>query len=670
MNSETFVKARATGTGQVQEMATFGVLALLLSLISLALVLGHRKQLKSAIPAALTLISALASTVLLILSWGHDLGWQSQTPFWLGIFPLTFKIDSLSRLYLTLLSVIVCAVSIFSPGYLSHIAAKIHAGQYWACFLVFIASMYAVIASADAITFLVAWELMSLASIALVATDHSHQSVQKSAFIYLGATRVSSALLAGGFLWMHAISRSWSFHDWTFNDPVTYLPALLILIGLCIKAGIWPFHIWLPYAHPAAPATVSAIMSGFMIKVAVYALIRILVFGALNSTLIIALAFTLAVVSTFWGVLFALVQNDLKKLLAYSSIENVGLIVMAIALSLYARQASLATIADLAIIAAIFHSWNHGLFKCLLFLSVGAVDSQAHTRDLRHLGGLAKRMPWTMAFFFAGSFAICSIPPLNGFSSKFLIYESLFKNVLQCPTFIEKGLSLAVICLLSAVGALAIAVFVKAMGVGFLGVARSKAVHHAEEAGWGMLLAQACLVILCVVSGVNADAASRLIADSLTSAGLKVDYTISSVLPTGTTAVLLAALSALTYLLFLKASKVTNYRTWDCGFGTLSPKTQVSADSFAQPLARIFRPFLRYENSARFEGQDRRHFPEVVTVQTQIVSILENRVYLPGLALIGGLARLLARLQAGSIHLYLLYVCATLCLLLFLGMAQ
>lgn len=653
---------------QIQDMATFEMLAVLLGFLSLALFFGHRKHLKPAIPAALTFLASLAAMAWLILTWGHNFHWQTQAPFLLGVFPLTFEVDGLTRLFLLLLSTLTCAVSVFSPSYISHIAAKTHAGQYWICFWLFIVSMYAVVSSADAITFLVAWELMSLASIALVATDHSHQSVQKSAFIYLGATRVASAFLAGGFLWMHSITGSWTFHDWTFCIESTYIPAFLILIGFCIKSGIWPFHIWLPYAHPSAPASVSAIMSGFMIKVSVYALIRILVFGALNSLWIIAIAFALSVISTFWGVLFALVQNDLKKLLAYSSIENIGLVVMAIALSLYARAHSLPTIADLAIIAAVFHSWNHGLLKCLLFLSAGAVDAQAHTRDLRSLGGLAKRMPWTMAFFFTGSFAICSIPPLNGFSSKWLLYESFFQNILLSPTAIEKGLSLAVICLLSAVGALAIAVFVKAMGVGFLGVARSKSAQRAQEAGVGILVAQAALVILCVASGANSEFVCRLIAQSLTSSGLKVSYTISNGLPTGTVAILLSMLAASIYMIFLKTSKVTKYRTWDCGFGSLTEKTQVSADSFAQPLARIFRPFLRYQNSAKFEGADRRHFPEEVTVETQIISILENRVYLPALALFGGLAKLLSRLQAGSIHLYLLYVCATLCLLLILGM--
>lgn len=587
----------------------------------------------------------------------------------LGVFPLTFKIDGLARLYLLLLSTIVFAVGAFSPGYLRQLQNKMHVGQYWTCFLLFVLSMFAGVSSADAITFLVAWEMMSLASVALVASEHSHHGVQKSAFIYLGATRIASALLCGGFLWMHAICHSWSFASWTFTDAATYIPALLILLGLLIKAGVWPFHIWSPYAYSVAPATVSAIMSGFMSKVAVYLLIRLLVFGGLNSFWLIALAFVLAAVSTFWGVLFALVQNDLKKLLAYSSIENVGIIVMAIALSLFARNTRLPAIADLAIVAAIFHSWNHGLFKSLLFLCVGAIEAQAHTRDLRNLGGLAKHMPWTASFFFVGSFAICSMPPLNGFASKWMLYQGLFQTVIECPSVIEKGVSLAAICLLSAIGALAIAVFVKAMGVTFLGMARSNVADHAKEADFGMLFAQTILVLLCVALGANAQTVGELIAASITSSHLKVNYALSNTLPTGMVALLLVGLSAFIYLFYLKTSKVKIYKTWDCGFGTVSAKAQVTSDSFAQPMARIFRPFLRYQNISKIEGQDRRHFPEEVTVETQMISILEQRVYLPSLAVVGFLAKLLARLQAGSIHLYLLYVCATLVLLLVLGMA-
>ncbi|MCC7526942.1 MAG: hypothetical protein IT342_00385 [Candidatus Melainabacteria bacterium] len=581
---------------------------------------------------------------------------------------MTFRLDGLSRLFSALLSLILFSTGLFSPGYLNHLKGKISFGQYWVSFFLFALSMYGVVLSADAITFIVMWEIMSLSSAALVASDHSHHLVQKSALIYLGATRIASGLLCGGFLWMHSLCGSWTFSDWNFASAQAIFPALLIILGFCIKAGVWPFHIWLPYAHPAAPATVSAIMSGFMIKVPIYGLVRILVQGGLSAPEIVNLAFILGSVSAFWGVLFALVQNDLKRLLAYSSIENIGLILLALAIALKARAANLPVVADIAMTAALFHCLNHGLVKSLLFFSAGAVDCQAHTRDLHKLGGLARRMPWTMASFFIGSFSICSIPPLNGFASKWLIYQSLFQSTMLFGSYIEKGIALATICLLSAVGALAIATFVKVMGVGFLGMSRSHAAEHAQEASTGIKISQGFLVVLCAGLGVFASHAVKFISQlSLMSPDSVAPATVEFPLPMPVLALMLFSTCLVIYLVFLQSSKVRIFKTWDCGFGALSTKTQASSESFAQPLARIFRPFLRYETNSTIKGRDRRHFPEEITVEVKIVSILESRIYLPVLAVISLIAKGLAKLQAGSIHLYLLYVCSTLVILLLLG---
>lgn len=616
------------------------------------------------------LLSVIAAGAMagLAVTWNQQFAWEAPAPFLLGVFPLSFRLDGLSRLFLMLLSVILFCTGLFSPGYLSHLRKRISGGQYWLSFLLFSLSMFGVVLSADAVTFIVMWEVMSLSSVALVAAEHTHHLVQKSALIYLGATRIASGLLCGGFLWMHSLSGSWSFADWNFASPEAIFPALLILLGFCIKAGVWPFHIWLPYAHPSAPATVSALMSGFMIKIPIYGLIRILVQGGLCAPEITNFAFVLAAISAFWGVLFALVQNDLKRLLAYSSIENIGLILLALAISLKAKASNLPVVADIAMTAALFHCFNHGLVKSLLFLSAGAVDSQAHTRDLHKLGGLAKKMPWTMACFFLGSFSICSIPPLNGFASKWLIYQSLFESTLLYSSYFEKGIALASICLLSAVGALAIATFVKAMGIGFLGLSRSHSAEHAQEATVGMRAAQGLLVVLSVGLGVFASSALKVISQlAVMSPDLTSRAVVEFPLPIPMLTGLLITTCLAVYVIFLQSSRVKIFKTWDCGFGPLSAKTQASSDSFAQPLARIFRPFLRYETNSTIKGRDRRHFPEEIAVEVKIVSILEQRIYLPSLAVISYLAKGMARLQAGSIHLYLLYVCSTLVILLLLG---
>lgn len=655
--------------------SVIAVLAISITPCVLAFNLGHRQQVSHKLFSALTgTIAIIALSVLVYLR--HIEGsFQSAPPILLGVYPLSFRADGLSCLFLGLLSVLLLTVSLFSPGYLKHFQDRIHNGQYWATFLLFILSMFGVVLSADAITFLVLWEVMSLSSAGLVASDHSHHKVQKSTLIYLGATRIATALLSIGFLSMHSISGSWQFADWSFSQPSTYLPALLLLLAFCIKAGIWPFHIWLPYAHPAAPATVSALMSGFMIKIAMYCIIRILVCGGLNSVELANLALFLGSISAFWGVLFALVQNDLKRLLAYSSIENSGLILISIALCLKTRGAGLLSIAELSLLAAIFHCLNHGLFKSLLFLSAGSVDAQAHSRDLRKLGGLARLTPWTATCFILGSFAICSLPPLNGFASKWLLYQAVFKTACQTGLYLERGISLAILVLLSIVGGLAIATFAKASGVAFLGIPRSKPTANAKEASPGMLTAQGILASLSIAFGAFAPQVLALIAKYVANTpGIPVSqsYSLSLAratfpLPLGIVTLSLGVTSAVIYLLFMKPSAVRKYNTWDCGFGPLSARSQVTSDSFAQPVARIFRPILRYQTEVTISGQDRRHFPQRIKVDTKMVSLLETRLYLPVLALIGSSSRYLARLQAGSIHLYLLYLCATLVILLLVG---
>lgn len=539
--------------------------------------------------------------------------------------------------------------------------------------------MGAVLISADAITFLVFWELMSLSSAALVATENKQKKVQEAALIYLGATRIATAFLATGFLVMHSIFQSWTFSSWKFEESNAIVPALFIIIGFAIKAGVWPFHLWLPYAHPAAPAPVSALMSGVMVKIALYGIVRVLVYGELNSPVLMLLLFVIGLVSAFWGILFALVQHDLKRLLAYCTVENVGLVVVAIALALYGKIANMPDIYMLGLIAAIFHCLNHGLYKSLLFLGAGAVDVQARTRDLWRLGGLASSMPWTTTLFLIGSIAICCLPPTNGFASKWLIYQGLLNAAWESTSMLERSFAIAAICGLSIVGGLGIACFTKAVGIGFLAESRSVSASTAREASFGMVAAQLILVLCCVALGFNVTAVisssynlcfPNLIA-SVNSSQIPGQLQLSAlpVFPISQPAIAIAlgSLILIIHLIFLNRSNVRKYITWECGFGELSARTQATSDSFVQPIAMIFSPILRYTIGASITGKDRRHFPEQITVEPHMASILETRIYRPLLAMVAFLAKNIAKLQAGSIHLYLLYVCITLVVLLLTG---
>lgn len=601
-----------------------------------------------------------------LVTWGTVLVYETAQPFLFGVFSFHFRCDDLARLFLLLFSTITIAIAIFGPDYLEQ--SDIHTGQYWVSFVLLAVSLLLVCVSADAICFIVFWEMMALSSAALVASDHLRKKARKAVLIYLGSTRIASAFLCAGFLWMHTLTKSWNFSDWDFSQPLTYWPAFLILVGLCIKAGIWPFHLWLPYAYAAAPCTAAALMSGFMSKVAMLAIVRIFVLGHLSSPYVIWTIFVLGSITAFWGVLFALVQNNFKRLIAYSSIENMGLILMCLALSMGANSNNQMFIAHIALVAAIVHCLNHGLFKSLLFLSAGAIERSAGSLDLEHLGGLAKRMPMTWICSLVACLAACALPPLNGFPGKWLLYQALFQDLFVKNTMAEKAVSLIVICLLSVVGTIILSAFVKALAVAFLGNARSTTAGTASECTTAMSIAQFFLASACILSGLFANSIVSGVSSALASSGMPT-VLVDLRLPVSSFVTALIATCLVIYCLFLRPAKTRKYITWDCGYGSLNAKAQVTADSFAQPSARIFRPLLRYHNISKIDGADRRHFPERIHVETRVISILETKVYAPLLTVISMSSKTIARLQAGSIHIYLLYVCSTLIVLLILGVA-
>src|SRR5438128_2471568 len=403
---------------------------------------------------------------------GGDAVLRLPLPWYLGAAGFELVADPLSRWFLAIIGLVGSAAALFSPGYLHHLRHRVALGSVWAALALLMASMSVVVLAANALVFLVAWELMAVSSFALVAADHEQHSVRHAALIYLGATRVGTAFLMAGFLWVHQLTGSWDFAHWAMAGPTALGPGLLIFIGLAAKAGCWPFHLWLPIAHPAAPAPVSAIMSGVMIKTAIYAMVRLLVLGHLSPPALGPILLSLGAISAFWGVLFALLQHDLKRLLAYHSVENIGIIVMGLGISIMGRHLRLPLLSQIGLAAALFHTLNHALFKSLLFLGAGSVDAQAHTRDVERLGGLIHRMPWTGASFIVGSAAICALPPLNGFASEWLLYQGFVRMAGGGPSPGTRLVGLLLVGWLALVGALALACFVKAVGIVFLGLPR------------------------------------------------------------------------------------------------------------------------------------------------------------------------------------------------------
>ncbi|HEY3327596.1 MAG TPA: proton-conducting transporter membrane subunit [Novimethylophilus sp.] len=621
-------------------------------------------------------LTALGSLFLLITATvGGNGDCTIPLPYYLGNAPLTFVFDPLSRWFLAIIAIIGCTTAFFAPGYLEHLRQRVALGFVWAGIALLFISMVGVVLAGNAIAFLVAWELMALSSFALVASDHTQQTVRRAALIYLGATRIGTAFLMAGFLWAHQLTGSWTFADWGLSGAVALGPALLILVGLATKAGSWPFHLWLPIAHPAAPAPVSAIMSGVMIKTAIYAMVRLYVVGDhLTAPALGPIILIFGAISALWGVLFALLQNDLKRLLAYSSIENIGIILMGIGIALIGKQQHLPYLAQIGLAAALFHSLNHALFKSLLFYGAGAIDMRTHLRDIEQLGGLIHRMPWTTASFVAGCAAICALPPMNGFASEWLLYQGFFALALHGPL---AGVRLAALLLmgwLALIGGLAIACFVKVVGVAFLGAPRSKAAEHATEIPKTMLIAQGALVVCCIGLGIAVptlllplDQLVRVSGEpQLLASAWSIPMPALVALAVGTLSVLTLALAHLA-----RRQPARRFITWECGFGTLGPRTQYTATSFAQPISRLFSLVYRYVVDITVKGRNRHHFPSGVSADATHEPYLETRVYTPlARAILRVAGSLLLRLQAGSIHQYLLYMAAVLALLLWLGVRQ
>jgi len=603
--------------------------------------------------------------------WHLQYTWQAAWPIFLAVAPLSNHIDALSSLFVALIALATISISFFSPGYLQHLEKKCNLRLYWVLVFFFIIGMVGVIVAANAITFLLFWEIVALASALLIASDLASNECKRAAFIYLGATRISTTLLIGAFLWLHALSGNWDFNTWNLSHHATVIPAAMIMVALCIKGGVWPFHSWLPYAHPAAPAPVSALMSGCMIKMSIYAIIRLLIMPGLSSPILIFALLVLGVISAFWGILYALMQNDLKCLLAYSSIENMGIILIGISLSLIANYYNMPLLAALALAGALFHTINHGLFKCLLFLAAGAIDVCAHTRNLERVGGLGKKMPGTMILFTIGTLAVCSLPPLNGFSSKWLIYQSLFRLACANQSLILSGVCFVSIGVLALVSGLALACFTKATGIIFLGRSRSSDSDHATECTPFMLAGQAIPAVACVGLGVS----TPWILSKLQSICSLVYANAPSVEPLYTlrmdfVAFSLVFLVTILYVFWLngRKSEIRSYSTWDCGAGHLSGRMQGTATSFADTFAMTFAPLLQYHLTSVIGGKDRRHFPESISVETAVTQLLETRFYGPIAKFFRWLGKCMQIMQAGSVHLYLSYILFTLVALMLAGL--
>jgi len=520
---------------------------------------------------------------------------------WLGAH---FRIDALAAFFIIVVNLGGASASLFALGYGRHEETPERVLPFYPIYL---AAMNLVVLADDAFSFLVSWEFMSLTSWALVIAHHRDRENMRAGYVYLLMASFGTLALLLAFGLLAGNNGNYVFDAIRATHPATALSAMvliLVLVGAGSKAGIVPLHAWLPLAHPAAPSQVSALMSGVMTKVAVYGFVRI-IFDLLGppawwwSMAVLAIGGITAVM----GVLYALMQHDLKRLLAYHTVENIGIIYIGLGLALAFKAQGMAVAAALALTAGLFHVFNHSVFKSLLFFGAGSVLNATGERDMEHLGGLIHRMPQTAFVFLVGCVAISALPPLNGFVSEWLTFQAILLSP-QLPSWGLKLLVPAVGALLALSAALAAACFVKAFGVTFLGRPRTPAAADARETDSNSLAAMFALAALCFVAGILPGIFIDALAP-VTHALLGVSMPHQSGLNWLTIVPIAESRSSYNGLLVfifvtlsgsiaafaihrLASDKLRRGPAWDCGYPDISPATQYTASSFAQPIRRVY----------------------------------------------------------------------------------
>lgn len=594
--------------------------------------------------------------------------WDWQTTFVVGGEPVHLRLDGVSALFLALLAVLGGAGTLFQQEYWTDRQHPVSAPSGRAWWNALLLNMGLVLLAANGLHFLIAWELFAVCAYFLITRERHRRSVRQAGWLYLAASHAGTLCLFAFFTCLAARTGSWELGPRSENAELEPL-FWLALAGFGLKAGMFPLHIWLPSAHANAPSHVSAILSGVAIKMGIYGLVRFSGWLPVPEAAAWTLA-TLGAVSAVLGVAFALGQHDLKRLLAYHSVENIGIILIGLGFALVARSQESATWGPLALAGGLLHVWNHGLFKALLFLGAGSVVHATGTREMSLLGGLWRAMPWTAGLFTLGAAAISGLPPLNGFVSEWLVFLGLFDAASTRGPVVWTAVPAAV--LLGVTGALALACFVKVCGVVFLGVPRSSAGGRAHESGWRMRVPMLGLGAACVVIGL----APAWFWPAVTNAISVWHPAWSDVTPSPPLRTLggfhlalavLAVLAAVGLWSRVKHNGLSRAPTWDCGYAAPTPRMQYTAGSFAGIITSWFRWILRPQRHAHppagtFPSQA--HFVEH-TPETVLEHVVE-----PTATLVIRLSTAVRRLQHGRLQAYILYLLiglAALTLLALLG---
>jgi formate hydrogenlyase subunit 3/multisubunit Na+/H+ antiporter MnhD subunit len=584
------------------------------------------------------------------------------------------KLDPLSAFFLLPIFVLSGLAAISGREFMMAYRDEKWLGLSWFFFNVLIVSMAFVCLAHNAILFLISWEVMALSSFFLVAFEYEKKEARKASWIYMVASYLGTACLLPMFLILGGSTGSLDFDVFTksLSSGAANVCFVLALVGFGTKAGIMPFHVWLPVAHPAAPSPVSAIMSGVMIKTGIYGLIRTLTFLGMPPLWWGYLLLVIGIVSGVLGVLFALAQHDLKRLLAYHSVENIGIIIIGLGVGMIGWSAGMPAVAALGFAGSLLHVINHALFKGLLFLGAGSVFHSTHNLEIDHLGGLIKKMPYTGLFFLIGAVAISGLPPLNGFVSEFVIYIASFSGATSMSPYSSLAL-IGAIAGLALIGGLAAACFTKAFGIVFLGEPRSKDAENAHESSTWMTIPMMILAAACIAIGLLGAAVIQVISPVIAvvlgnphTGEIRIAANYLLYVTAGSTVfiVCLVAIAGLRAIL-ISRHPVGKSVTWDCGYAAPTARMQYTASSFAQPVIDLFQFFLRTKKNITISDS---YFPEAANFETHTLDTSREGIYKPLYNVIGRFFQRMQVVQEGRIHIYVLYIVFTLLILLFWNM--
>lgn len=549
--------------------------------------------------------------------------------------------------------------------------------------MLFIPSMYSVVLASNVIAFLMCWETMSILSYFLVVFENDEKS-SRAGLTYAVMTHIGTVFIIILFLILSFYTKSTEFSVFKVlktNVPATAKNIVFIfsLIGFGVKAGIMPFHYWLPIAHPAAPSNVSAIMSGIMIKTGIYGIIRVCIDilgkGEYWWGLIVL---ALGAISAVLAIMQAVMEKDIKRLLAYSSIENIGIILLGLGGAILFSFYNMLGLSALSLTAAFFHILNHSIFKGLLFMSAGSILHATHTKNMETLGGLIKKMPKTALFFLIGAVSICALPPFNGFASEWLTYQALLSGF-NAPSQFAKIISPLFGASLALTGAIAATAFVKAFGITFLGMPRTEAAEKAHESSIFMTSAMFFLAILCLILGLLPNYIISILSlpiFNLTGGSTASLVKGSTTIASGSVSNSAIALSLILAILGLSVISKVLFRkpeleyadSWDCGILSLTSRMQYSATAFTKPLKIIFKRVYMPKREVKILYSIDKLFVSSMRYSSDISPFLTKYFLIPLFSIINNFSNRLKLLQAGSLQLYLAYILITLVGLLIFGL--